>query len=160
MNKILTIQKGLEVAQKLKKLNKTIVVAGGVFDILHPGHIEFLEKSKKYGDYLFVLLEDDAKAKKEKGDNRPVNSQTNRAKILSSLQNVDYIIMLSNMTDNKLYDKIILGIRPNVIATTYGDPYVNHKIRQAKLIQGRVVYVIKRINRYSTTKYIKLININ
>jgi hypothetical protein len=51
----------------------------------------------------------------------------------------------------------MVGIRPDIIATTYKDPYVKHKIRQAKLIQGKVVYVIKRIEDRSTTEYVKLI---
>ncbi|MDP2585821.1 MAG: adenylyltransferase/cytidyltransferase family protein [Candidatus Levybacteria bacterium] len=159
MNKILTIQKSIEIAQNLKKQDRTIVVAGGFFDILHPGHIEFLEKSKKYGDYLFVLLEEDGNAK-EKGEDRPTNSHKDRAKILASLQSVNYVIMLKNMTNNKRYDKLMVEIQPNVIATTFGDPHVEHKKRQAKLIQAKVIYVIKRINSHSTTKYMKEIDID
>ena len=157
MNKILSIQQGIKAAQELKKQNKTIVVTGGFFDILHFGHIKFLEEAKKYGDYLFVLLEEDVKATKEKGKTRPINSQKNRAKILSALESIDYIIMLENMTNDRIYDNIMVGIRPDIIATTYKDPYVKHKIRQAKLIQSKVVYVINRIENHSTTKYIKLI---
>jgi rfaE bifunctional protein nucleotidyltransferase chain/domain len=155
MNKVLTIEQGIKICKKIKAANKTIVVVGGFFDILHLGHIKFLEESKKYGDFLFVLLEDDAKAKKEKGAQRPVNSQKDRAKILSSIKSVNYVILLKNVTNNHLYDKIMVEMQPTVIATTYGDPYVSHKKRQAKLVQGRVVYVIKRIDNYSTTKYIK-----
>jgi len=157
MNKILTIQQGVEVAQKIKRQNKTIVMTGGFFDILHLGHIKFLEKAKKCGDYLFVLLEEDIKAL-EKGKDRPINSQKNRAKILSSLKNVDYIIMLRNMTNDQIYDKIMVEMRPNTIATTRDDPYVERKTRQANLIQGKVVCVTKRIDDHSTTKYAKLIN--
>jgi len=157
MNKILSIQQGIKAARELKKQNKTIVVAGGFFDILHLGHIKFLEEAKKYGDYLFVLLEEDIKATKEKGKTRPVNSQKNRAKILSALESIDYIVMLKDMTNDGIYDNIMVGIRPDIIATTYKDPYVKHKIRQAKLIQGKVVYVIKRIEDRSTTRYVKLI---
>ena len=65
--------------------------------------------------------------------------------------------MLKNMTNNKLYDKLMVEIQPNVIATTYGDPHVEHKKRQARLTQGKVVYVIKKIIDHSTTQYAKLI---
>lgn len=159
MKKILNIKDAIKTSKKLREQNKSIVVAGGFFDILHPGHIKFLEKSKEYGDCLFVLLEEDERAR-EKGIQRPINSQKDRAKILSSIQSVDCIIMLKNMTNNELYDKIMIAIQPDVIATTYGDPYVSHKKRQAKLVQGKVVYVIKRINDYSTTKYMQLVNLN
>lgn len=157
MRKILNIKDSIEIAKKLKSKNKTIVVVGGIFDILHLGHIKFLENAKKYGDYLFLLLEDDIKARKEKGKDRPIHSQKDRAKILSSLQSVDYIVLLTNMTSNIRYDKIMVELKPDVIATTYGDPYVEHKKRQARLINGKVEYVTKRIYSHSASKYIKLI---
>jgi FAD synthetase len=160
MNKILDVDGAIKISRKLRKKNKRIVVAGGFFDVLHLGHIKFLEKAKEHGDYLFVLLEEDSKATKIKGNNRPINSQKCRATILSALKNVDYIIMLKNMTNNESYDKIMIEMQPDVIATTFGDPYVIHKERQARLIRGKVINVIKRINDHSTTKYIKLANIN
>ncbi|OGH41549.1 MAG: hypothetical protein A3H79_04170 [Candidatus Levybacteria bacterium RIFCSPLOWO2_02_FULL_36_8b] len=158
MRKILNVKEAIRIAKKLRSKNKTIVLAGGFFDILHLGHIKFLEKAKKYGDYLFLLLEDDKKAKEEKGEKRPINLQKDRAKILSTLQSVDYIAMLNNMTNNDCYDKIITQIAPNIIAATNPDPYINHKERQAKLVQGKVVYVIRRIRNYSTTKLSKQIS--
>lgn len=159
MNKIITIKQAIEISKKIKTANKSIVVVGGFFDILHLGHIKFLEKSKKYGDYLFVLLEEDENAKK-KGKNRPINSQNNRAKILSSLQSVNYVVMLKNMTNSLLYDKLMVEIQPRIIATTSGDSDVNHKKRQAKLIKAKVIYAIKRMRDRSTTKYMRKIDID
>lgn len=155
MKKILTISEGVKLAQKFKKQNKTIVVVGGVFDILHLGHIKFLENAKKQGDYLFVLLEDDKKAKTTKGPKRPINSQKDRAKILSALESVDYIILLKNMTNNDQYDKLISQMSPSVFAVTENDPQIIHKKRQAKLVKGKIMFVTKRINDYSTTQLAK-----
>jgi len=152
MKKILSIEEAIKAAQKLRKQNKTIVLTGGFFDILHTGHIKFLRNAKKEGDYLFVLLEDNDKAKKIKGSKRPINSQKDRAKILSSLETVDFVVLLKNMTNNAQYDKIIIQMAPNVIATTYADPYIKHKRRQAKLVKGKVMCVIKRIYNHSTTQ--------
>lgn len=155
MRKILDIKDAIRIAKRLQSKNKSIVVVGGFFDILHIGHIKFLESSKKYGDYLFVLLEEDKKAKKAKGANRPINSQDDRAKILSSLQSIDYVVLLRNMTNNAQYDKIIIQIAPSILATTHGDPYIDHKKRQAKLINGKVICVIRRIYNHSTTQLAK-----
>ena len=157
MNKIVTPQKAIEIAKQIKHTGKSIVLVGGFFDILHVGHIKFLENAKKNGDYLFILLEDDQKARKIKGANRPINSQKNRAKILSTLHSVNYVILLKNMTNNAKYDRLIIQMRPNVLAATYGDPYIKHKERQAKLINGKVVCVMERIYNHSTTKLAKRI---
>ena len=155
MNKILTIKNAIKAARELKSKGKSIVLVGGFFDILHTGHIKFLQNSKKHGDYLFVLLEDDNKARQVKGTNRPINSQKDRAKILSSLQSVDYVILLKNMTSNVKYDRLIIQMRPSVLAATDRDPYIKHKKRQAKLINGKVICVIRRIYNHSTTRLTK-----
>lgn len=152
MRKILNTKEAIKIAKKLQSKNKSIVIAGGFFDILHTGHIKFLQNAKKQGDYLFVLLEDDKKARKTKGTKRPINSQKDRAKILSTLEAVDYVMLLKNMTNDSQYDKIIIQIQPAIIAMTYGDPYVKHKRRQAKLVKGKAMFVIKRINDHSTTQ--------
>lgn len=159
--KILSIKETIKISQEIRKINKSIVLVGGVFDILHTGHIKFLENAKKLGDFLFVLLEDDKASTKIKGKNRPINNQRERAIILSSLKNVDFVILLKKMTNNDNYDSIISQILPTVIATTYPDPAIKHKIRQAKLVNGKVAYAINRIYKYSTTKLANLIkNVN
>ena len=156
-SKILNIKEAIEVAKELKRKNKSIVLVGGFFDILHVGHIKFLEKAKKLSDILFIMLEDDEKLRKVKGENRPIHSQKERAIILSSVKSADYIILLKRMTNDQEYDKLVIQIAPSIIATTYPDAFLNHKIRQAKLVNGKVKYAIKRIPKYSTTKFVKLI---
>lgn len=157
MRKIVNIREAIGIAKKLRNKNKTIAVAGGFFDILHKGHIEFLKNAKKLADFLFILLEDDEKLKKVKGPNRPINSQKNRALILSSLPSVDYVVLLKKMTNDNLYDRIINQLAPSVLVTTYPDPGIKHKIRQAEQINAKVKYAIKRISKYSTTKLEKFI---
>ena len=151
MNKILSVSKAIEITQKLRELDKTIVVAGGVFDILHLGHIKFLEKAKEKGDVFLVLLESDQNAKR-KGENRPIHTQKNRASVLSALPSINYVILLPEMTKDKDYDKLLSQLKPDIIATTKEDPGRQHKERQAKLIGGKVEYVLKRIKSQSTTK--------
>lgn len=150
MNKILTLQQAATISKNIKEQKKTIVVAGGCFDILHMGHIQFLQKAKAQADILMVLLESDESIKERKGQERPINNQADRATLLSNLEMVDYVILLPQL-DNTGYDGIIANIGPQVIATTYGDPHRSHKERQAELIGATVVDVIRPVDKESTS---------
>lgn len=157
MSKILNIEQAIKVAQELGKQGKIIVIVGGFFDILHLGHIRFLEKAKEAGDVLMVLLESDETAKKIKGKNRPINNQEARAEMLTALKSVDYVITLPRMKNNNEYDKLITQIKPKVFATTENDPNGMHKERQAKLIGGKIMYVIGKISNQSTSRLARII---
>jgi len=154
-SKILSVNDIPLVANKLVTTNKHIVVAGGCFDILHEGHFKFLSESKKQGDILFLLLESDARIRKLKGPTRPVNSQKNRARVLAQLPTVDYIVLLPTEMTNDRYDQLILQIKPVIITTTADDPYRTHKVRQAALVGGKVVSVIRRIPHLSTSHIVE-----
>jgi len=144
--------------QKIKTRRKNYFLVGGCFDILHTAHVKFLENAKKQGDALFVLLENDYNVRKLKGRNRPINTQKNRAIVLSSLSSVDYVVQLPNLKNDTDYDKVVSQIRPSIIAITAKDPNIVHKIRQAKQINGKVVSVLQRISDQSTTRLSRLIN--
>lgn len=137
------------------KGNKKTVLVGGCFDIVHPGHLLFLEKAKRVGNYLIVLLENDEKIKQTKGINRPVHNQSERAKVLANLTMVDYIVMLPFMDTEKQYDELIEKIKPDVIATTKGLADNHHKIRAAKLSGAKLKYVTSLIGDYSTSSLIR-----
>lgn len=142
---------------KLKKDHKKIVLAGGCFDILHEGHLVFLEKAKNQGDVLIIFLEEDENVKKLKGINRPMHTQRERAEILSSVKFVDYIIMLSQMKKASDYAKLVNQIGPSVIAITSDDPCLDKKEKQAAKIRAKIIPVTKRIAGKSTTKLVRLI---
>ena len=154
MKKILT---STEAAEVIPKLNKKTVLVGGCFDILHIGHINFLQHAKKQGEVLLVMLEHDSTIKKRKGPKRPINTQQDRATILNSLEMVDYVILLPEQTDNTFYDELINQLKPAIIATTAGDPFRNHKERQAKQIGAQVVDVIRPVSNKSTTTLVHLL---
>lgn len=158
MKKILNIGEAVEIAKELLNKGKSIILSGGCFDILHIGHLIFLENAKKQGDVLFVLLESDAAIKKLKGKNRPINTQKDRASLLEALKIVDYVILLPNLIANENYDEIITQIKPSIIAVTKGDPSIHHKQRQAKKVNGKVVVVTKMIQDQSTTRLAELIS--
>lgn len=130
----------------------SIVLVGGCFDVLHPGHVIFLEKAKRYGDKLVVLLESDEKVKKLKGIKRPVHNQKERAKVLMALRSVDLVIPLPFMETAKEYDDLILKIKPDVICATKGHPSAHHYQRTAKLSGAKLKYVTKMIGNHSTSR--------
>ncbi|EKD90652.1 MAG: glycerol-3-phosphate cytidyltransferase TagD [uncultured bacterium] len=136
-------------------MSKKIVLVGGAFDILHKGHLIFLEKAKQQGDELVLLLESDEKIKKLKGEGRPVNTQSKRAAALKKLAIIDKIISLHKNMANSDYDKLILKIKPSVIATTKGDKNISHKLRQAQLTGAKLIEVTDLINGHSTTEILK-----
>ncbi len=156
MEKILKIEEAIEAARNLHQRDKKIVLAGGCFDILHIGHIEFLEKAKKEGDYLFILLESDVAIKRIKGKNRPFNSLEDRAKLLSALEIADYIVLLPEFK-NEDYDELIKSLKPDTIATTKGDPKKHHKERQAKLVNAKIKEVTEKISNQSTSRLVKIL---
>ncbi len=153
MDRIFTFQTLDKLLQLIK--NKQLVVAGGCFDLLHLGHIIFLQKAKQQADLLVVLLESDQTIQKLKGQRRPVHSEKIRAQILAELKSVDYVLLLPPLNSDQDYDELIKKLHPAVIATTAGDEYDFHKKRQAEKYGAKLVYVTKPIEDHSTTKLIQ-----
>jgi rfaE bifunctional protein nucleotidyltransferase chain/domain len=141
MKKIYTPTQAIKLAKKLTEEKKKLILAGGCFDILHTGHIQFLEKAQKYGDHMMLLLESDETVKRLKGINRPLNSQKNRARVLAALSAVDSVCLLPPLGTNKAYDTLVLRLKPAIIATTIGDLYRKQKEKQAKNIGGKVISI-------------------
>ena len=136
----------------MSKNKQTVVLVGGCFDILHPGHILFLKKAKKLADKLIVLLESDEKVRKLKGSNRPVNTQKDRAKALLALKSVDQVISLPFIEKPAQYDSLVAKLKPDIIAATKNSPDNHHKERAAKVAGAKLKLVTSRINGYSTSK--------
>lgn len=139
--------------RKTVKKNQKIVLVGGCFDVLHPGHVIFLQKAKRVGDILVVLLESDEKIKKLKGITRPVHNQDERAQVLSALAGIDYIVPLPDLKNDKSYEEIVLQIKPDIIAATAGIDDYYHK-RVSKIVGAQLKYVTKMIGSYSTSRII------
>jgi FAD synthetase len=134
------------------------VLVGGCFDVIHIGHVKFLEKAKKLGDYLIVLLESDENIKKLKGKNRPIFKFKDRKYILESLKFVDKVIIIPSNPLHETYNKIVQDIKPHIIAVTEDDPIIERKLKQAKSV-GAELIVIKKFNSYTSSKIINLLDI-
>ena len=96
---------------ELKNKDRKIIFTNGCFDILHIGHVKYLEKAKSFGDVLILGINSDDSVKRIKGTNRPINSQNDRAYILASLEVVDYLVIFNEDTPYEL----IKIIKPDVL---------------------------------------------
>ena len=148
-----------------KEINKSIqeisgkkkVLVGGCFDIFHFGHLTFLKKAKKEGDFLIVALESDEFIKKHK-DRDPIHTQNQRAQILSSIVFVDLVIKLPLFKSDQEYQNLVELIKPKVIAVSENDPQVDKKNSQAELVGGKLKVVADLLQGYSTKNIIKVLN--
>jgi D-beta-D-heptose 7-phosphate kinase/D-beta-D-heptose 1-phosphate adenosyltransferase len=85
-----------------------IVMTNGVFDLLHAGHVTYLEQARKLGDRLVVAVNDDASVRRlNKGPERPLNTLENRMTVLSALQAVDWVVPFSEDTPERLYCRVL-----------------------------------------------------
>ncbi len=136
-------------------VKKRVVLVGGCFDVLHPGHVIFLEKAKRLGDRLVVLLESDERVNKLKGHHRPVYTQKLRAKMLSALKAVDQVISLPFMQIDAQYDQLIAKLHPDIIAVTDGYANVKHHKRVADKVGAKLKYVTGVVGNHSSTRLLK-----
>lgn len=127
-----------------------IVFTNGCFDILHRGHVEYLEASSLLGDYLIIGLNSDESVKKLKGSSRPINNQNDRKYVLERLECVNKVIIFDEDTPYELIKKI----KPNVI--TKGGDYKVEEVAGHELVEK--TYILPFKDGYSTTNMIKRIN--
>ncbi len=139
-------------------VKRKIVLVGGVFDILHYGHIHFLKRAKKLGDYLIVALESDKNVKRLKGNNRPFHNQKQRKEILEGLSFVDQVIVLKDRMTDADYERLVISTSPNIIAVTEGDKMLEKKKSHAKRVGAKVIE-IPFVKTHSTSKIAKLLGL-
>ena len=94
-----------------RRAGRRVVFTNGVFDILHPGHIRYLRQARDLGDVLIVGLNGDASVRRNKGPDRPINSEDERAEILAALEPVDAVVIFDEDTP----DDIIKAVQPDVL---------------------------------------------
>lgn len=153
MEKLLKISELEGLLELLKSNGEKIVFTNGCFDILHPGHIHYLQKAKQMGDLLIVGLNSDASVQRLKGTHRPVNKLTDRVTMLSALESVDFVIPFEEDTPIEL----IRNIAPDILVK--GGDYSKEDIVGAELVEenGGKVAIIEFSDGYSTSLFIEKI---
>ena len=137
-------------SRDLHERGKKIVFTNGCFDILHAGHVEYLEAAKELGDKLIVAINTDRSVRKLKGSSRPVNTLAHRAKVLASLQCIDKVVFFDEDTPIKL----IKAIRPDVLVKG-GDYKLKDIVGHKEVSQsGGSVVTIPLVKGLSTSKII------
>ena len=139
-----------ELEEKLNKHrenNERIVFTNGCFDILHIGHIEYLKFSRQQGDVLVIGLNTDRSVREQKGDKRPFVSEDERARLISALEDVSYVILFDELTPEKL----IRRIKPDVLVK--GEDWKEKGVVGREFVEsyGGKVVLAPFVNNVSTT---------
>lgn len=137
----------------LRKGGKKVVFTNGCFDILHAGHVTYLEKAKAQGDVLVLGLNTDESVRRLKGPERPINNELDRARVVGGLRAVDYVVFFGENTA----EAVIAQVRPDVYVK--GGDYTLDTLPEAKIVQsyGGKVAFIDMVEGRSTTNIIKKI---
>jgi rfaE bifunctional protein nucleotidyltransferase chain/domain len=150
---VVTRLQAIALRQQAVAHGKTVVFTNGVFDILHPGHLRYLQQARAFGDLLIIGLNSDASVRRNKGPERPINNEDERAEILAALECVDAVTIFDENTPAD----IITAIQPDVLvkgADWAEDAIVGRDTVEAR--GGRVVRVAIEPG-YSTTEIIRKI---
>ena len=108
--KIKTRQELKEILSQLRMQGKRVVFTNGCFDLLHPGHVRYLEKARAEGDLLVVALNSDASVRGLKGPGRPILPAEDRCEIMSALQCVDFVTTFEDATPHDIIEELIPGV--------------------------------------------------
>src|SRR3989338_8287229 len=152
-SKIRSLKELILIVENLKSKNKKIITTNGVFDILHYGHVKYLEEAKKLGDALIVGVNTNNSVKQNKGDKRPINDEKSRLGVLAALESVDYVFLFNEKDPREWLDKL----KPNVHVKA-GD-YKLSQIIEKDVVEkndGKIV-ISKMVKGHSTTSMIKRI---
>lgn len=140
----------LEFVRVAHDAGERVVMTNGCFDMLHPGHVDYLEKARSFGDCLIVAVNDDDSVRRLKGATRPINSLEVRMRMLSALESVDWVVSFSEDTPERL----ICEVCPDVLVK--GGDYRPEQIAGATCVEaaGGVVKIVEFVPGHSTSHLI------
>ncbi len=151
LDKILDLNSLDGLIELMRSNNQKIVFTNGCFDILHPGHIDYLQKARKLGDLLIVAVNTDESVSQLKGESRPVYPLQDRMSMLSALECVDFVISFAEETPLKLIERIL----PDVLVK--GADYEKEEIvGYAEVVEnGGTVQTVELLDGHSTSALIE-----
>jgi rfaE bifunctional protein nucleotidyltransferase chain/domain len=129
-NKVVSREELVERVRDERTAGRTIAFANGCFDILHVGHIRYLESAAREGDVLVVALNDDASVRQLKGEGRPILPASDRAELVAALRCVDYVVIFSESTVGPL----LTTLRPDVHCK--GTDYTVESVPERDIVRG------------------------
>jgi len=152
-DKIKDLTQAKTLVRQWKSEGSKVVFTNGCFDILHLGHVDYLEKARALGDKLVLGLNTDDSVSRFKGPDRPIQDQNSRAHILASLQFIDLVVFFNEDTPQNLISELI----PDVLVK--GSDYLAENIVGADVVKkaGGVVKTIAFVPGYSTTRIVEKI---
>lgn len=150
---VLSLEEMKKLVSLAKSTGKKVVFTNGCFDLLHGGHIEFLQKARALGDVLIVGVNSDRSVRAIKGDGRPIKNQVERSNILSALKYVDYITIF----DEETPEALIREIRPDILVK--GNDYKIDEVVGREVVEGygARVELIPIVKGLSTTRTVEKI---
>lgn len=151
MGKLVSQNEIRSIVEVQQKLGKTFVATNGCFDILHVGHVRYLQKTKALADYSIVMLNSDTSVKSIKGPDRPINNEIDRAEILCALSCVDYVVIFEEKSPGSLLEKL----KPDFY--TKGADYTLDTLPEKEIVLRNNIEVkfIDFVEGKSTTNVIK-----
>ena len=154
--KIVTVDRLPEWRQSLRQSGKKLVVTNGCFDILHIGHVTYLETARNYGDALLVGVNADVSVRELKGPSRPINGQTDRAGLLAALESVDGVCVFGE----KRATNFLIRAQPDIYVKggDYTLETLDQDERRAVESNGGRIIIIPFVPGKSTTRLLEQIS--
>ena len=154
MGEIVSLEEALIVRGKLQIGGETVVFTNGHFDLLHVGHVDYLQRARELGDVLIVGLNSDASTRALKGEKRPIVPQGARARMLAALACVDYVVIFEETTANSLVE----ALKPDLYVKG-GDWDKGRTPPEAEVVAsyGGQVCILPYLPEHSTTRLIETI---
>lgn len=151
-SKIVTLTELVAERKRLRAGGKTVAFTNGCFDLLHPGHVDYLDFARRQGDVLIVGLNSDASIRRNKGPSRPLVSEDSRARVLAALQMVDYVTLF----DTPEPQSLIAALLPDVLVK--GEDWA-HYVSGRDIVEanGGHVVLAPLLQGFSTTRLVERI---